>query len=68
MATTTVSGVNAPEMPTQDHRTVLTSAAIGKVKEIMASQSPVPSGLRLSVVGGGCSASSIPWPSRTAPA
>jgi iron-sulfur cluster assembly accessory protein len=33
----------------------LTPAAIAKVKEIMASQTPVPAGLRLSVVGGGCS-------------
>jgi iron-sulfur cluster assembly accessory protein len=34
---------------------VLTPAAISKVKEIMGTQTPVPSGLRLSVVGGGCS-------------
>jgi iron-sulfur cluster assembly accessory protein len=34
---------------------VLTSAAIAKGKEIMGTQTPVPSGLRLSVVGGGCS-------------
>jgi iron-sulfur cluster assembly protein len=27
----------------------------GKVKEIMAAQEPVPAGLRISVVGGGCS-------------
>ncbi|MGH9404836.1 MAG: HesB/IscA family protein [Terriglobia bacterium] len=33
----------------------LTSTAVGKVKEIMASQEPQPLGLRLSVVGGGCS-------------
>jgi len=29
--------------------------AIGKVKEIMASQEPAPQGLRIAVVGGGCS-------------
>jgi len=33
----------------------LTDSAITKVKEIMAQQSPVPAGLRLGVVGGGCS-------------
>jgi iron-sulfur cluster assembly accessory protein len=33
----------------------LTPHAIAKVKEIMAQQNPVPSGLRVGVVGGGCS-------------
>ena len=33
----------------------LTATAINKVKEIMAQQNPVPSGLRVGVVGGGCS-------------
>ena len=33
----------------------LTPTAVAKVKEIMAQQNPVPTGLRLSVVGGGCS-------------
>ncbi len=33
----------------------LTSHAIAKVKEIMAQQNPVPAGLRVGVVGGGCS-------------
>jgi len=33
----------------------LTPNAIVKVKEIMAQQDPVPSGLRMGVVGGGCS-------------
>ena len=33
----------------------LTPAAITKVKEIMATQDPVPAGLRIGVVGGGCS-------------
>ena len=33
----------------------LTDAAIGKVKEIMATQDPLPAGLRIGVVGGGCS-------------
>jgi len=33
----------------------ITERAIGKVKEIMASQQPAPAGLRIAVVGGGCS-------------
>jgi iron-sulfur cluster assembly accessory protein len=33
----------------------MTEKAIGKVREIMASQAPSPAGLRISVVGGGCS-------------
>ena len=33
----------------------MTEKAIGKVKEIMGSQDPAPAGLRISVVGGGCS-------------
>jgi iron-sulfur cluster assembly accessory protein len=33
----------------------LTSTAIAKVREIMATQDPLPAGLRIGVVGGGCS-------------
>ncbi len=33
----------------------LTETAVGKVKEILTSQEPAPAGLRISVVGGGCS-------------
>jgi iron-sulfur cluster assembly accessory protein len=33
----------------------LTPAAIAKVREIMATQDPIPAGLRVGVVGGGCS-------------
>jgi iron-sulfur cluster assembly accessory protein len=33
----------------------LTANAIAKVKETMAQQNPVPTGLRVGVVGGGCS-------------
>src|SRR5208337_867068 len=55
MATTTttptVSGT-----PSVDAKPVnFTPTAIGKVKEIMAQQNPVPAGLRVGVVGGGCS-------------
>lgn len=33
----------------------LTDSAIAKVREIMATQDPIPAGLRIGVVGGGCS-------------
>ena len=33
----------------------ITETAIGKVREILDSQEPKPAGLRISVVGGGCS-------------
>lgn len=33
----------------------LTDTAIAKVREIMATQDPLPAGLRIGVVGGGCS-------------
>jgi iron-sulfur cluster assembly accessory protein len=33
----------------------LTERAVSKVKEIMGQQNPVPAGLRVGVVGGGCS-------------
>jgi iron-sulfur cluster assembly accessory protein len=33
----------------------LTGTAVGKVREIMATQEPLPAGLRIGVVGGGCS-------------
>ena len=45
-----VTGASSSTMPV-----TLTPAAIVKVKEIMATQTPVPAGLRIGVVGGGCS-------------
>jgi Fe-S cluster assembly iron-binding protein IscA len=51
--TPSVEVVNAPAPTTGP--VVLTPAAIAKVKEIMATQDPVPAGLRIGVVGGGCS-------------
>jgi iron-sulfur cluster assembly accessory protein len=33
----------------------LTDSAVAKVREIMATQDPLPAGLRIGVVGGGCS-------------
>ena len=55
MATTTTTPTTATPT-TGDVRPVnFTSNAIAKVKEIMAQQNPVPAGLRVGVVGGGCS-------------
>jgi iron-sulfur cluster assembly accessory protein len=54
MATTTTAPTTIT--PTTDVKPVnFTEAAIAKVKEIMAQQNPVPAGLRVGVVGGGCS-------------
>jgi iron-sulfur cluster assembly accessory protein len=59
MSTTPVSSnppevVNAPATPSKPP-VILTPAAIAKVREIMATQDPIPAGLRIGVVGGGCS-------------
>ena len=52
MSTTTTPNVEtSPKAPPVS----LTPTAIAKVKEIMAQQDPVPAGLRVGVVGGGCS-------------
>jgi iron-sulfur cluster assembly accessory protein len=51
MATTTTT----PETTTKTAPISLTPSAVSKVKEIMAQQNPVPAGLRVGVVGGGCS-------------
>jgi iron-sulfur cluster assembly accessory protein len=45
----------------------LTPNAILKVKEIMATQDPVPAGLRVGVVGGGCSGFSYSMAFENAP-
>jgi iron-sulfur cluster assembly accessory protein len=52
MATTTV---NPTPTETKKLPLSMTDNAIAKVKEIMAQQDPVPAGLRVGVVGGGCS-------------
>ena len=46
--------VTGPEAP-KSNPVELTPSAIAKVKEIMATQDPLPAGLRIGVVGGGCS-------------
>lgn len=63
MATTTTPNVETtPKTPI-----ILTSTAVSKVKEIMAQQDPVPSGLRIGVVGGGCSGFSYSMSFENAP-
>ncbi|MGA3033779.1 MAG: iron-sulfur cluster assembly accessory protein [Terracidiphilus sp.] len=53
MATTTVAPTT--EETVKKAPLVLTPTAIAKVREIMATQDPLPAGLRVGVVGGGCS-------------
>jgi iron-sulfur cluster assembly accessory protein len=56
MSTTTTGTPNVETTPQRKAPPVnLTANAIKKVKEIMAQQNPLPSGLRVGVVGGGCS-------------
>ena len=58
MATSTVPTTSAtPEVAPAPKTTPvrLTDSAVNKVREIMATQDPLPAGLRIGVVGGGCS-------------
>ena len=52
MATTTTT---TPTTGAKSAPLNLTANAVAKVKEIMSQQNPVPAGLRVGVVGGGCS-------------
>lgn len=52
MATTTVTPT---EETVKKPPLTLTPSAVAKVREIMATQDPLPAGLRIGVVGGGCS-------------
>ena len=52
---TTLAPTSMPEVKPKTDPITLTPNAVTKVKEIMAQQNPVPSGLRVGVVGGGCS-------------
>ena len=54
MATTTTTPSTTPITP-EAKPINFTPHAVAKVKEIMAQQNPVPAGLRVGVVGGGCS-------------
>lgn len=51
MATATTN----PETTQPTTPLTLTETAVAKVREIMATQDPLPAGLRIGVVGGGCS-------------
>ncbi len=55
MASTTTPTPTTPEVTPKAAPVSLTPNAVAKVKEIMAQQNPVPAGLRVGVVGGGCS-------------
>jgi iron-sulfur cluster assembly accessory protein len=56
MATTTATATPATTAPSVDVKPLnFTATAIAKVKEVMAQQDPIPAGLRVGVVGGGCS-------------
>ena len=64
MATTTTT----PNVETTPKGPVsLTPTAVSKVKEIMAQQNPQPAGLRIGVVGGGCSGFSYSMSFENAP-
>ena len=52
---TPAATVPATEAATSTRSVTLTAQAVAKVREIMATQDPLPSGLRIGVVGGGCS-------------
>ena len=67
MATTTTPEVKPAELAPKVAPISLTQNAVGKVKEIMGQQNPVPAGLRVSVVGGGCSGFSYSMSFENAP-
>jgi iron-sulfur cluster assembly accessory protein len=70
MATSTTtlnSTTSAPEVKTKTAPITLTSSAVVKVREIMSQQNPVPAGLRVGVVGGGCSGFSYSMSFENAP-
>jgi iron-sulfur cluster assembly accessory protein len=60
--TTTPNVETTPTLPVN-----LTPTAVTKVKEIMGQQNPVPAGLRIGVVGGGCSGFSYSMSFENAP-
>jgi iron-sulfur cluster assembly accessory protein len=63
MATITTT----PNVETAPKSVNLTPTAVSKVKEIMTQQNPVPAGLRIGVVGGGCSGFSYSMSFENAP-
>ena len=75
MATTTVPTTTVPNVDTHTSTpevkktppVSLTPNAVSKVKEIMGQQTHVPAGLRIGVVGGGCSGFSYSMAFENAP-
>jgi iron-sulfur cluster assembly accessory protein len=65
--TTLNSTTTVPEVKTKTAPITLTANAVTKVREIMAQQNPVPAGLRVGVVGGGCSGFSYSMSFENAP-
>jgi iron-sulfur cluster assembly accessory protein len=63
----TITPEITPQETTKKAPVILTSKAVTKVKEIMSQQNPVPSGLRVGVVGGGCSGFSYSMSFENAP-
>ena len=55
MSTTPVTNAASTPATPKASPLKLTPTALSKVREIMAQQNPVPAGLRIGVVGGGCS-------------
>jgi len=55
MATITTPNIETTPTTPRVPPVALTPTAVAKVKEIMAQQDPMPAGLRIGVVGGGCS-------------
>jgi iron-sulfur cluster assembly accessory protein len=67
MATTTTPEVKPVESMPKVAPISLTPNAVTKVREIMGQQNPVPAGLRVGVVGGGCSGFSYSMSFENAP-
>ena len=63
----TTATIGTPATPASSPALTLTPTAINKVKEIMATQDPLPAGLRIGVVGGGCSGFSYSMAFENAP-
>ena len=63
----TITPEITPQETTKKAPVILTSKAVTKVKEIMGQQNPVPAGLRIGVVGGGCSGFSYSMSFENAP-
>ncbi len=51
----TITATPTEQETTRKPPLTLTPQAVAKVREIMATQDPLPAGLRIGVVGGGCS-------------